>query len=144
MPKLSPRAAREKQAERLKASTGTIQRQVEAVTEAPGLKAAKKADKMLQNIQNSITSGRWQARVSAVSVEDWKTAMIKKGIPRIAQGIDAAAPKVEAFFEEFFPFLETVEKEVAAMPDMTLEDNINRAVHAMRRQSEFKIGKNRR
>jgi len=93
---------------------------------------------MLQNIQNAVTSGRWAKRVSSVSVEDWRTAMIQKGIPRIAQGIDAAGPKVEAFFEEFFPYLETVEKEVQAMPDLTLEDNINRMVHAVRRQAEFK------
>jgi hypothetical protein len=66
--------------------------------------------------------------------------MVKKGIPRISQGIDAAAPKVEAFFAEFFPHLEKIEAEVKAMPDLTLEDNIQRAVHAMRRASEFKRG----
>lgn len=138
MPKISPQQAREKQAARLKQSTALIQQQVDAVTTAPGVQAAKKQDKMLNNLQQAVSSGKWARRVSGVSLEDWKAAMIHKGIPRIAQGIDAAAPKVEAFFSEFFPYLETVEKEVNAMPDLTLEDNINRMVHAVRRQSEFK------
>lgn len=143
MPKISVQQAREKHASRLKASTGEIQNQVMKVTQAPGVAAAKKADKMLTNITNSITSGRWGRRVSSVSLSDWQESMVKKGIPRIAQGIDAAAPKVEAFFSEFFPHLEKIEAEVKAMPDLTLEDNIQRAVHAMRRASEFKRGANR-
>jgi len=143
MPKISVQAAREKHAARLKASTGEIQAQVMKVTTAPGVQAAAKADKMLTNITNSITSGRWQRRVASVSLTAWQESMVKKGIPRISQGIDAAAPKVEAFFAEFFPHLEKIEAEVKGMPDLTLEDNINRAVHAMRRASEFKRGQNR-
>ena len=141
MAKLTPQQAREKHAARLKASTGEIQNQVNKVTVAPGVQAAKKADKMLTNITNAITSGRWGRRVSAVSLQDWQDAMIKKGIPRISQGIDAAAPKVEAFFAEFFPHLDKVQAEVNTMPDLTLEDNINRMVHVVRRNSEFKLGK---
>lgn len=138
--KLNPQEATAKHAARLKASTGEIQKQVGKVTVAPGQQAAKKADKMLTNITNSITSGRWGRRVASVSLNDWQDAMIKKGIPRIAAGIDAAAPKVEAFFSEFFPHLEKVQSEVASMPDLTLEDNINRMVHSVRRNAEFKRG----
>jgi hypothetical protein len=141
MPRITVQAAREKHAARLKASTGEIQRQVQNVTTAPGIQAAKKADKMLSNITAAVQSGRWGRRVSAVSLSDWQQSMITKGIPRIASGIDAAAPKVEAFFTAFFPHLEKIEAEVKGMPDLTLEDNINRMVHAVRRASEFKLGK---
>ncbi len=34
-----------------------------------------------------------------------------------------------------------IEAEVKAMPDLTLEDNLNRMVHAVRRAAEFKLGK---
>ena len=37
--------------------------------------------------------------------------------------------------------LEKIEAEVKAMPDLTLEDNINRMVHVVRRNAEFKLGK---
>ena len=141
MPKITVQDARIKHASRLKASTGEIQKQVQAVTQAPGVQAAKKADKMLTNLTNAVTSGRWGRRVSSVSLSDWQNAMITKGIPRISSGIDAAAPKVEAFFSEFFPHLEKIEAEVKAMPDLTLDDNINRMVHAVRRASEFKRGR---
>lgn len=138
--KLTPQDAVAKHAARLKASTGEIQKQVMKVSTAPGQQAAKKADKMLTNITNAVTSGRWGRRVASVSLGDWQDAMVKKGIPRIAAGIDAAAPKVEAFFTEFFPHLEKVQSEVNAMPDLTLEDNINRMVHTVRRNAEFKRG----
>lgn len=141
MPKISVQDARAKHAARLKASTGEIQKNVQAVTTAPGVQAAKKADKMLTNITAAVTSGRWGRRVASVSLTDWQNAMITKGIPRISSGIDAAAPKVEAFFTAFFPHLEKIEAEVKAMPDLTLDDNINRMVHAVRRASEFKLGR---
>ena len=140
MTRITSAQAVAKHAARLKASTTEIANQVMAVQTAPGAQAAKKADKMLTNITASIVSGRWARRVSAVSLSSWQEAMIKKGIPRISQGIDAAAPKVQAFFDEFFPVLDKISAEVKAMPDLTIEDNIQRAVHQMRRAAEFKRG----
>lgn len=140
MAKLTPQEAREKHAARLKASTGEIAKQVAKVTVAPGTQAAKKADKMLQNLTASVTSGRWGRRVSSVSLTDWQDALIKKGIPRIAQGVDAAAPKVEAFFAEFLPHVDKVQAEIAQMPDLSLEDSIARMTHNVRRNAEFKRG----
>ncbi len=141
MAKLTPQQAAEKQASRLKQSTQEIATQVQKVTQAPGVQAAAKADKMRTNINLAIDSGRWQRRVSAVTLTDWQDAMIKKGIPRISAGIDAARPKVEAFFSAFLPHLDKVQAEVKNMPDLTLEDNINRMVHVVRRNAEFKLGK---
>lgn len=136
--KLTPQQAREKHAARLKQSTQEIANQVMKVNVAPGVQAAAKVDKMRANILASLDSGKWGRRVSATSLSDWQDAMVKKGIPRIAQGIDAAAPKVEAFFGEFFPHLEKVQGELKNMPDLTLEDSITRMVHVVRRNAEFK------
>lgn len=141
MAKLTPQQAREKQASRLKQSTQEIANQVMKVSTAPGVQAAAKADKMRTNINAAIDSGRWGRRVSAVTLNEWQDAMVKKGIPRISAGIDAAAPKVEAFFTAFFPHLDKVQAEIKNMPDLTLEDNINRMVHVVRRNAEFKLGK---
>ena len=140
MSKLTPQQAREKHARNLKASTQQIQEQVMKVTTAPGVQAAKKADKMLTNLTLAVNSGRWGRRVSSVSLNDWQDAMVKKGIPRISQGIDASAAKVEGFFSEFFPHLDKVQAEIANMPDLTLDDNINRVIHVIRRNAEFKRG----
>ncbi len=63
---------------------------VNALSVAPGEAAAAAQDRMLANLIESIQSGRWAQAVSGVSLADWKTAMIEKGIPRLSQGIAGA------------------------------------------------------
>ena len=141
MAKLTAQQIVKKQADRLKSSTTEMATQVRAVTEAPGIAAAKQQQKLIQNWNASVQSGRWAKRVASVDLGSWQKAMIEKGIPRVAQGIDAAAPKVEAFFNQFLPHLDKVESELKGMPSLTLEDNIQRMVHVVRRNAEFKLGK---
>jgi len=138
MPKLTPAEAREKHARRLKGATEDIRRGVQRVTEAPGKAAAKKVDKMRQNILASLDDGTWEARVSGVSLEDWQTQMVDKGIPRIAAGIDGAAAKMEGFFEELFVHQASLQNKIGSMSDLTLEDSINRMVEWSRGMSKFK------
>lgn len=138
MAKLTPQEIREKHARNLKNATGQIQNAVMKVSTAPGVQAAKKQDKLVQNWTNAVTSGKWANRVSAVSLQQWQDDMVKKGIPRIAQGIDNSAAKVEAFFSEFMPFVDKVQSQVKAMPDLTLEDNLNRMVANARGLSQFR------
>lgn len=136
--KLTPSQARKKQATNLKAATIDMADRINAVTVAPGVLAAKKADKMRQNINKALDDGTWQKNVAAVPLEDWKKATIEKGIPRISSGIDAAAGKVEAFYGEFFPYLDNVAKKVDAMPDLTLQDSIARMTKQVTEVSKFR------
>ena len=138
MPKLSPQEAREKHAARLKGATADIRRGVERVTEAPGIAAGRKVDKMRQNLIQSLDDGTWKRRVESVSLSDWQRSMTEKGIGRIAAGIDEAADKMEDFFGQLFQHQEGLQRKVAAMPDLTLEDNLNRMVTFVRGMSDFK------
>ena len=138
MAKVNASEFREKHARRLKASTADIQRGIERVTTAPGKLAALKADKMKAKIVESIDSGRWAKKVGAVSLSDWQTKAISKGIPRIASGIDAAKDKVEAFASRLLPAVDAAVAKVKNMPDLTLEDSINRASAYMREMAKFK------
>lgn len=138
MAKLTPAQAREKHARNLKASVPDITIGVNAVTEAPGKKAAAKADKMLRNLTEAVNSGKWAQRVGDVPLEEWKGQMIDKGIPRIAQGIDGSAAKVEAFFAQLFPYQDGLQSKLKGMADMTLEDNINRMTTWVRGMAQFK------
>lgn len=138
MSKLTPAEYAEKQSRRLKASTEDIRRGIESVTQSPTQKAAAKADKMKQNIVASIDSGKWQAGLNRVSLDQWKTNAIEKGINRIAPGIDAARSKVEAFAGEFLPYLDKVSEKVNKMPDTTLEDSIARMNTQIREVAKFK------
>jgi hypothetical protein len=63
--------------------------------------------------------------------------MIEKGVPRVAQGIDAAHDKVVDFANQLLPFQDNLKQTVNKMPDVTLEDSINRMVSWTRGMSKF-------
>jgi hypothetical protein len=127
----------EKHARRLKASIPDITTGVAAVTVAPGGLAAAKQAKMIDRLTASVTSGKWAAKVSAVTLADWKTATTNKGIPRISGGIDGAAAKVTAFATRLLPFETTLQSTVNALPDVTLEDSIARMTAWVRGMAQF-------
>lgn len=127
----------DKHSRRLKGSIDDIRSGVQKVTESPTAKAAKKQDKMLQNLTASVTSGKWASRLNSVTVEDWKDKVINKGLSRIASGIDGAHDKVVAFAAQLLPYESTLQDQVAKQPDLTLEDSINRATTWIRGMSKF-------
>jgi len=137
MAKLTAKEFQEKHARRLKAATEDMRKGVEAVTESPTAKAAKKADKMRANITASIDSGKWAAGLNRVSLEDWKSKMINKGVGRVAAGIDEAAPKVEAFAAQLLPHIDQGVTTINKLPDVTLEDSINRMTTFVRHMAKF-------
>ena len=137
MSKLTPKEAQEKHARNLKASVPDITLGVERVTEAPGKKAAAKQAKMLANLTAAVNDGTWAARVSAVSLEEWKGHMVAKGIPRISAGIDGAAAKTEDFFAQLFSYQDTIKVKLDKMPDLTLEDSISRMTTWVRDMAKF-------
>ncbi len=141
MVKMSAAEYSEKWGRKLKGSTEDIRRGVERVTDAPGLKAAQKVDKMKANLLKSIEDGTWERRVAAVTLGDWKKKTLEKGIGRISQGVDGAGGKMQDFASEFFPHLEEGQRIIDAMPDITLEDSIARATAMMRHNAKFKRSK---
>lgn len=143
MARVTPQQFAEKWGRRLKASSEDIRRGIEQVSVAPGELAAQNQDALLLNFQESVNSGLWAARVRGISLADWKKAALDKGIPRIAQGVDAALPKMAAIAG---PLLQAVDDSVAAianLPKVTLEDNITRMttfVREMHRRAPRRAG----
>jgi len=138
MAKLTPEQAQEKHARRLKGSIEDMRAGIGRVTEAPGAAAAKKSAKMLANLTAKVQDGTWAKRVGAVSLEDWKAKMIDKGLPRVSGGIDAAKDKTTAFFAQLLPAVDAAQSKVKAMPDLTIEDSINRMTTFIREMAKFK------
>lgn len=138
MARVTPEEYAEKQARRLKASVEDIRHGVEGVTTSPTAAAAGKQAKMLANVQESINSGRWAASLKAVSLDDWKGAMVEKGLPRISGGIDAAHDKVVKVAAKLLPIVDAAAAKVKGMPDLTLEDSIARASSFMREMAKAK------
>jgi len=137
MAKLSAAEFQEKHARRLKASVEDVRKGIDRVTESPTAKAAAKADKMLTNLTSAVQNGKWAAGLKRVSLEEWKRKTRDVGVNRIAAGIDASAAKVVAFAEELLPHIDRGQEKIKAMPDITLDDSINRMTTFVRHMAGF-------
>jgi hypothetical protein len=135
---LTPEEAASKQATRLKSATEDIRRGIDRVTSSPTAKAASKQAKMLTNMTAAVNNGTWAKRLNAVSLEDWKSKARDIGVNRIAAGIDGAHSKQVEFYSKLLPAVDAARAKVAAMPDVSLEDNINRMTTYVREMNRFK------
>jgi len=138
MAKLTAVEFQEKHARRLKASTEDMRRGIDRVTESPTAKAAAKQDKMLANLTQSVQNGKWAAGLKRVSLDEWKRKTRDVGVNRVAAGIDAAKEKVVAFAEDLLPHIDRGRDKIGSMPDITLDDSINRMTTMCRHMATFK------
>ena len=138
MARLTPEEFVEKHARRLKAATPDMRVGVEKVSVAPTALAAKKIDKMRAHLLEKIDDGTVARRLNAVTLEDWKSKMLTKGVGRVAEGIDQAAAKVRDFASQLLPAVDAAKGKIAGMADLTLEDSINRMNTYIREMAKFK------
>ena len=138
MAKLTPEQFAEKHNRRTKAALEDMRAGVQGVTEAPTAKAAAKQEKMRQRLLEALESGKWANGLKRVSLEEWKQKMLELGLNRVATGLDANKKKVEEFAAQLLPHIEEGQKLIEKMPDVTLEDSINRMTAFTRHMSKFK------
>lgn len=119
----------------LSGSTESITNGVNAVTVAPGDKAAAAKDLWVR--KTTASADKWADRVR-VPLDQWRTAMLQKGLPRVASGAQAAEPKMAAFMSEFLPHVERVAQQVRSMPKGSIEDGIARASAQIRGNAQFR------
>ena len=133
MAQKDPTQVANKWATNLGQSTTSIQAGVQAVTTAPGVKAAAQANVWANN--TVAAKQKWATNTAKVPLSDWQDSMINKGIPRIQTGATAAVPKMTAFLTKSLPFINNL---VATLPPRgDLGSNINRAVAFMNGMSKF-------
>ena len=123
---MNPTDISEKWGRRTKGAVSDIQAAIGRVSESPMEKAASKQDKMLTNLQASVTSGKWARGLKAVSLEEWKSKTAKKVGERLPGGIDAAMDKRRQFDTYLVGQLNTVLPTIQKMPDLTMEDSLQR------------------
>lgn len=139
MARKDPSESAQKWAGNLKRSTEEIRKGVNRVTEAPGIKAAAKQEKMKQRLNASIDDGTWAERVKSVPLSEWQDKTINKGIARISAGVDAANGKVVEFHSQLADHQASIDRELENMPDISLEDSIARSAAQIRGMSKFKF-----
>lgn len=135
---LSPQALAQKWAKNLGGATEAMRAGVNAVSVSPTEKAANRADAYLQGVNRAVADGKWQAGLRRVTLADWKSAMIEKGVNRIASGATSAMPKMAAFLTEFLPHVMQGQQMLESMPRGDLNQNISRAVAMITHNSKFK------
>lgn len=122
---------------RLNAAGPDIQTGVQRVTTAPGQQAAQAAQLMLQNLTESVNNGTWAKQVSAVSLQDWQSAMINKALPRIAQGVTAAQKNKTGRITALLSAVDQAAQTANALPKGGIEQSIQRASTFMRTMSQL-------
>ena len=104
MARVTPQQAADKWQRKLAAAGTDIANGVARVTESPTAAAARNQAGYLQGVQDAVSSGKWQAGLQRVTLQQWQQQMTQIGIPRISGGATAALPKVQAFMHDFLPY----------------------------------------
>jgi hypothetical protein len=122
----------------LNAASQYITNGVNNVQTAPGVSAAAAQDRMLQNLTQAVTSGRWAKAVSGVSLADWKSAMTTKAIPRIPQGVTSAQKSATQTITNLLSAVDTAAQAANAIPKGGLQQSIQRATAFMTAMAQAK------
>ena len=138
MPQRNPADVANKWASRTAAAGPDYAAGIAATTVNPMELAANAKDKWLANIQQAAARGDYENGLRAVSAQTWKDKSIKKGAPRIVEGVNQAKPRMTQFLTGFLPAQEQVTTGVKAMPSVTFEDRVARATAQMRGTHELK------
>lgn len=115
-----------------------VKRGVAAVNESPTAAAARAVDFWQSQVSSDQARQKYIRGLGRVSLEEWRTQMMNKGVSRMGAGAQAARSKFESFMSEFLPFVQSVSERVRQMPKNSLEDRIQRMVEQVRQVSQFR------
>jgi hypothetical protein len=136
VPKVSPQEGAAKWNTRMKIALSDMERGAARVSTAPGQLAAQKQQKWLQNVQQA--AAKWRDAVASVPLEEWRAAYIQKGLPRISGGVDLGQAKLQRVNEALYSHIAAGEDLVRKMPDLTLQDSIQRAARFIEHMAKFR------
>jgi len=139
--RVTPEEWVEKHGRRTVAALDDMRKGVEKVKEAPTLKAAsdKAQAKMKAKWLAAMDSGKIKRRLASVTLEDWKKDMLEKGVGRVASGIERSKAKRLEFAKQLIEYQNNLLPKIEEMPDLTLEDSINRMTEWVRGMAQFEF-----
>lgn len=127
-------------AERGANSAASVRAGVNAVQESPMAKAAQRVDAWVQGVQRS--RDKFVNKLNAVTLTEWKQAMLGKGLQNMANGYNDAQNqrKFLNFMRAWLPYVREGAARVRAMPKGTLQQAIDRAAEMIRHNARFQGG----
>lgn len=81
--------------------------------------------KLLANVTQAITSGRWARRLQERGTAGWKAATIAKAA-NYATGIAAGADDYQRAMQEWLPIIQSAAASAQSMPNASFQDSLNR------------------
>jgi ABC-type Co2+ transport system permease subunit len=121
------------------ASGPSITAGVNAVTVAPGIKAAAKKALWLAKVTASVD--KWARNVSAVPLATWQQAMLTTGLQRLQTGATAGQPKVAQFMGQFLPYLDRNKAVIDAMDTSSISAAIQKAAAQITYNAAFQYNR---
>lgn len=122
----------------LGAASQAITNGVNAVQTAPTQLAAANVQGYLTGVQNAVSSGKWQKNLQAVSLTDWKNAMLQKGLQHVQTGAVAAQGKVATAFGPLLQYIYDGRDQInAANPRGTLQQNMARSTAMIQYMAQY-------
>lgn len=133
----TPASRAEKWARRTQAAGQDWQAGINAVTDAPGAKAAASADAWQQRLSDPATKEKFRRNVGAVPLEEWK-GKTANASGRFTAGAASAQDKMTRHQQNVESHMEAGLRQLNTMPNVTLEDKIARQVFWTRHMASYK------
>lgn len=130
-----------KHAANLRGATEEIRRGVDAVTTAPGQKAAARKNVWVDRMTSASVQERWAKNVGAVPLESWKADMKEKGVGRISAGLDRSADKIRDFGEKLLSYEKSLKAKYDERRPLTLDESAQKAADWIRDMGKFSYKK---
>lgn len=125
------------------ANKDTARRGVEAVTESPTAKAAAAEQRYADGCAEAASSGRFARACRAVTLDDWRTAYIEKGLKNLDVGVKQAESKMTRFLSSYLPYIRQRAEQIRKMPKGTRADAMARIEANLNALDQFKATRGR-
>lgn len=130
---IDPNAAAQAWVNGMQSAGAKITAGVNAVTVPPGQAAARQAAVWASN--TAAAQAKYAKNVAAVSLEEWKQAVLTKGVNRVGTGAAAAQNKMANAMTQILPQIANI---VSSLPPRgDLGANINRMVDYAQKASKI-------
>lgn len=123
----TPQEVAQKWAQRSQAAASDYTAGVQRVTTSPTDAAANAHATWIARLQDPATVEKYQRKLRAVSLEQWKQAATQYGASRYSQGVAAKESKFEAAMVPLLQYIDNARAQVHRMPNATFEDRLQRS-----------------
>jgi hypothetical protein len=102
----------------------------------PTALAIAAGQRYIQRVTDAFNSGKWANALRRVGKAGWQQAALAKA-GNFSTGVQASEQKVASAFGPLLAYEATVQSRIASMPNITLQDRINRSAEWIRQMAAY-------